>query len=155
MIPLLASGAASLASVLVNRAAGASSSSSGNVALDPKAFQKALSKASQDRPDQSPAQQQAAALTHRLMHSPEVEAALSGQPAGSVNALEVRADGGVVLQTARGAVAVQLTEPSRILAQQVYAASALTGVTAVSGSVASAGGTQAALRLPVQGSLLR
>ena len=155
MIPLLASGAASLASVLVNRAAGASSSSAGTVALDPKAFQKALSKASQDRPDQSPAQQQAVALTHRLMHSPEVEAALTSQPVGSVSAVEVRADGAVVLQTARGAVAVQLTESSRILAQQVYAASALTGVTAGSGAAASGSGTQGALRLPVQGASLR
>jgi len=159
MIPLLASGAASIASVLVNRAAGASSSSAGNMALDPKAFQKALSKATQERPDQSPAQQQAAALSHRLMHAPEVESALTSQPAGSVSAVEVRGDGSVVLQTARGPVAVQLTEASRALAQQVYASSAAAGVQAgVQAGVAmdsSGNGLQSPLRLPVQGASLR
>ncbi len=155
MIPLLASGAASIASVLVNRAAGASSSSAGNIALDPKAFQKALSKVTQERPDQSPAQQQAAALSHRLMHAPEVESALTNQPAGSVSAVEVRGDGSVVLQTARGPVAVQLTEASRALAQQVYASSAVSGVQAGAALDASGNGLQSSVRLPVQGASLR
>jgi hypothetical protein len=155
MIPLLASGAASLAGVLVNRAAGSSSSSAGNASVDPKAFQKALSKATQERPDQSPAQQQAAALSHRLMQAPEVEAALSRQPVGSVSAVEVRADGSVVLQTASGPVAVQMSDASRGIAQQLYASSTVPGAPSASGSGASVSGPTAALRLPVQGAALR
>lgn len=151
MIPLLASGAASLASVLVNRAAGSSSSAGGNVTLDAKAFERALSKVTANRSTLSPAEQQAAALNQRLMQSPEVEAALTAHPVGSVGAVEVRQDGSVFLQTAQGPVAVQLSLEGRDLARQAYAASVTTGVS----SANPAGGVQASLRIPVQGAGLR
>jgi hypothetical protein len=146
MIPLLASGAASLANVLVNRVSGASASTAGEtVTLDAKAFERALSKATGDRSNLSPAQQQAAALNHRLMQSPEIEAAVSARPQGSVSAVEVRQDGSVFVQTSEGPVAVQLSLESRELAKQAYATSVVTGVAGVDAS----SGTQSVLRIPV------
>jgi hypothetical protein len=153
MIPLLASGAASLANVLVNRVAGSSSASGGNVTLDAKAFERALSKAAGNRSNPSPAEQQAAALTQRLMQSPEMEAALTAHPVGSVGGVEVRQDGSVFLQTAQGAVAVQLSLEGRELARQAYAASVVTGGAGVTGlsGVAASGGVQPTLQIPLQG----
>lgn len=152
MIPLLASGAASLANVLVNRVAGSSSASSGqSVTFDAKAFERALNKASGNRAQLSPAEQQAAALSHRLMQSPEMEAALTARPAGTVDSVQVRQDGSVFLQTPEGPVAVQLTMEGRELARQAYAASVVAGVSESS----AAGGVQSTLRIPVAGAGLR
>jgi hypothetical protein len=147
MIPLLASGAASLANVLVNRVAGSASASGGNVTLDAKAFERALTKATANRTNLSPAEQQAAALTQRLMQSPEMEAALTAHPVGSVSGVDVSQDGSVFLQTAQGVVGVQLSLEGRELARQAYAASVVTGVSGVS----SSGGVQSSLRIPLQG----
>ncbi len=152
MIPLLASGAASLANVLINRVGGSASNSSGNVTLDAKAFERALNKVSGSRANMSPAEQQSAALNQRLMQSPEVEAALTAQPVGAVNAIQVRQDGSMYLETSQGPVAVQLTQEARELARQAYAASSV-GLS--SGANASSNGLQSSLRLPVQGAALR
>ena len=152
MIPLLASGAASLANVLVNRAVGSSSSAAGGtVTLDAKAFERALSKVSGNRANATPAEQQAAALNHRLMQSPEMEAALTARPVGSVGSVEVRQDGSVFLHTTDGPVAVQLSLEGRDLARQAYAASVATGVTPVSAS----GGVLNGVVIPVSGAGLR
>lgn len=151
MIPLLASGAASLVNVLVNRVAGSSSEASGNITLDPKAFQDALNRASGGKSVLSPAEQQAAALNQRLLQSPEVSAALNSQPVGSVGSVEVSQDGSVLLQTAQGSVLVPLTLEGRELARQAYAASIVTGATAVD---SARGGVQPVLRLPVQSNSL-
>lgn len=146
MIPLLASGAASIANVLVNRVAGASTSAAGGtVTLDAKAFERALNKATGDRANLSPAQQQAAALNYRLMQTPEIESAVSARPQGSVSAVEVRQDGLVLLQTSEGPVAVQLSAESRELARQAYATSLVSGAQGFD----AASGVQAALRIPV------
>lgn len=152
MIPLLASGAASLAGVLVNRAAGSSSSATGGtVTLDAKAFERALNKVSGNRGNLSPAEQQAAALNQRLMQTPEMEAALTARPVGSVGSVEVRPDGSVFLQTGQGPVAVQLTAEARELARQTYVASVAAG----SAVVSPAGGVQPSVFIPVQGAGLR
>lgn len=127
MIPLIAAGAASLTDVLVHRFSGSSSTGSGNTHVDSKSFQKSLDRAAGNRAILSPAEQQAAALTHRLLHSPEVESAISAQPAGSVTAVDVKADGTLHLRTSAGSVAVQLLPENRALAQQVYASSVLAG----------------------------
>jgi hypothetical protein len=152
MIPLLASGAASLANVLVNRTVGASSSGSGgNVTLDAKAFERALNKAAGGRSNMSPAEQQAAALHQRLMQSPEVEAALTARPVGSVGAVEVSQDGSVSLRTNEGPVAVQLTMEGRELAKQAYAASLMVGTAVAS----TEGGGRSSVVIPVAGAGLR
>lgn len=151
MIPLLASGAASLAGVLVNRATGSASASGGTVTLDAKAFERALNKVSGNRGNLSPAEQQAAALQQRLMQLPEMEAALTSRPVGSVGAVEVRQDGSVMVQTAQGPLAVQLTLESRELARQTYAASVAAGATLAS----PANGVQPSLMIPVAGAGLR
>jgi hypothetical protein len=151
MIPLLASGAASLANVLVNRAVGSSSGSGGSVTLDSKAFERALNKASGSRGSLTPAEQQAAALNHQLMHSAEIEAAVTARPVGSVAGVEVRQDGSVFLQTTDGPVAVQLSLEGRELARQTFAASAVAGA----GNLSQAGVAPVSLVLPAQGAGLR
>lgn len=147
MTPIVASGAASLAGVLINRAASYASSGSGNVSLDSKQFERALNKAVGSR-ERNAVEHQAAELRQRLMNRPELEAAIYSQPPGSVSGVEVRADGAVSLQTARGPVAVQLGDTSRELAQSLYAVSAVQGVVGAS-SLGSA--TQPPLTLPVSG----
>ena len=147
MIPIVASGAASLAGVLINKAAGHASSSAGNFSVDPKEFERALNKAGGGR-DRSPVDQQASDLRQRLMHRPEVEAAIYSQPPGSVSGVEIRADGTLSLQTNKGPVAVQLGSASRELAQSLYAVSAVQGAVAAS-PLGSA--TQSPLLLSLQG----
>jgi len=155
MIPLLASGAASLANVLVNRISGSSSAPSGNLNLDPKAFAQALDKASGAKGVLSPAEQQAQALNQKLMQSAELQASIASQPQGSVASVEVRQDGSVFLQTTQGLVSVPLSLEGRELARQAYGASL--PITSPA-SVSSSGGVQPVLRLPAQsaqfGSLL-
>jgi hypothetical protein len=147
MNPIVASGAASLAGVLINKAVGQASSAQGNVALDPKEFERALNKAAGVKGRQA-AGQQAADLRQRLMQRPELEAAIYSQPAGSVSGVEVRADGSLSLRTSNGPVSVQLGAASRELAQSLYAVSAVQGV---AGSAAPTSATQAPLLLPLQG----
>jgi hypothetical protein len=154
MNPIVASGAASLAGVLINKVSGHSSSPSGNVLLEPKEFERALNKAGGSRDRQS-VQHQAADLRQKLMQRPEVEAAIYSQPPGSVTGLELRADGSLSLRTNAGPVAVQMGSATRELAQAVYSASA---VQAVGGGGAANGAPQAPLLLPlqmVQGAALR
>ena len=154
MIPIVASGAASLAGVLISKAVGQASSASGNVSIDPKEFERALNKASGTK-ERHAAGQQAADLRQRLMQRPELEAAIYSQPAGAVSGVEIRADGSLSLRTANGPVAVQLGSASRELAQSLYAVSAVQGV---AGTAAPTTGTQAPLLLPyqaVQGGALR
>ena len=146
MTPIIASGAASLVGVLVNRAAGQASTPEGNHAIHPKEFERALNKAATTRERQM-AEVQAAELRHRLLHSAEVEAAVSNQPKGTVSGLEIKADGSVSLQTSRGPVAVQLGSPSRELAQAVYMASA---VQSPQGAAAVTGSLQAPLVIPFE-----
>ena len=147
MTPIVASGAASLAGVLINKAASYASSASGNVALDSKQFERALNKATSSR-ERNAVEHQAAELQQRLMKRPELEAAIYNQPVGSVTGMEVRADGSVSLQTAKGPVAVQLGGATRELAQSLYAVSAVQGVGAAS-PLGSA--TQSPLVLSLQG----
>jgi len=147
MTPIVASGAASLAGVLVNKAVSYASSASGNVSLDSKQFERALNKASGAR-ERSAVEHQAADLRQRLMNRPELEAAIYNQPAGSVSGLQIRADGSVSLQTARGPVSVQLGDVSRELAQSLYAVSAVQGAPE---SAALGSATQPPLTLPLQG----
>ncbi len=151
MIPLLASGAASLANVLVNRISGASSTSSGNLNLDPKAFAQALDKASGAKGTLSPLEQQALALNQKFLNSAEMQASIASQPSGSVGGVEIRQDGSVTLQTVQGPVAVPLSLEGRDLARQAYGASVLTNS---SSSVSLSGGVQPVLRLPVQNAQL-
>jgi hypothetical protein len=155
MNPIVASGAASLAGVLINKISGHSSSPSGNVLLDPKEFERALNKAGGSKERQA-LQHQAADLRQRLMQRPEVEAAIYSQAPGSVSGLEVRADGSLSLRTSSGVVAVQLGSASRELAQSLYSVSAVQA----SAAPASAGdATHAPLFLPItqggQGAALR
>jgi len=147
MIPIVASSAASLAGVLISKAAGHASSSTGNVSVDPKEFERALNKAGGPRDRQS-VDQQASDLRQRLMQRPELESAIYNQPAGSVSGVEIRGDGSLSLQTSKGPVAVQLGSASRELAQSLYAVSAVQGM-AGAGSLNSA--TQSPLLLPMQG----
>lgn len=149
MTPIVASGAASLAGVLINKAASYASSASGNVSLDSKQFERALNKAAGAR-ERSSVEHQAADLRQRLINRPELEAAIYNQPAGSVSGLQIRADGTVSLQTAKGPVAVQLGDVSRQLAQSLYAVSAVQGVPGLS-SLGSATQSQSPLMLPLQG----
>lgn len=149
MTPIVASGAASLAGVLINKAVGFASSASGNVSLDPKEFERALNKAAGSR-ERHAVDQQATDLRQRLLKQPELEAAIYSQPAGSVSGVEIRADGTLSLQTARGPVAVQLGGQSRELAQELYAVSAVQGV---GGIAAQSVGAQSPLLLPLQGGL--
>jgi len=154
MNPIVASGAASLAGVLIRKVSGHSSSPSGNVMLEPKEFERALNKAGGSRERQA-GQQQVADLRQRLMQRPEVEAAIYSQPPGSVTGLELRPDGSLFLRTSAGPVAVQLGSATRELAQAVYSASA---VQAAAGVAAANSATQAPLVLPlqmVQGTALR
>jgi hypothetical protein len=147
MIPIVASGAASLAGVLINRAAGHASSETGNVSLNPKEFERALNKATGSR-QRHAVEQQASDLRQRLLQRPELEAAISNQPPGSVSGVEIRADGSLSLRTSNGPVAVQLGADSRGLAQSLYAVSAVQGV---SGTTASNTATQSPLLLSFQG----
>ena len=147
MIPIVASGAASLAGVLINKAIGQASSAQGNVSLDPKEFERVLNKAAGAK-ERQVAGQQAADLRQRLMQRPELEAAIYNQPAGTVSGVEIRADGAVSLRTSNGPVGVQLGAASRELAQSLYAVSAVEGVT---GAAAPTSATQAPLLLPLQG----
>jgi hypothetical protein len=154
MNPIVASGAASLAGVLINKVSGHSSSPSGNVMLEPKEFERALNKASGSR-DRQAAQQQAVDLRHRLMQRPELEAAIFSQPPGSVTGVELRADGSMSLRTSNGPVAVQVGSATRELAQAVYSASAVQGPAGVATANSA---SQAPLLLPlttVQGVALR
>jgi hypothetical protein len=154
MTPIVASGAASLVGVLVNRAAGHASTSEGNHAIHPKDFERALNRAATTR-ERQVAEMQAAELRQRLLHSAEVEAAISNQPRGTVSGLEIKADGSVSLQTNRGPVAVQLGGASRELAQAVYLASA---VQSSQGAAATNSAPQSPLLVPlelVQGAALR
>jgi hypothetical protein len=147
MIPIVASGAASLAGVLISKAAGHASSAAGNVTVDPKEFERTLNKAGGARERQA-ADHQATDLRQRLMQRPELEAAIYNQPAGSVSGVEIRADGSLSLRTANGPVAVQLGSASRELAQSLYAVSAVQGV----GGAATPGtATQSPLLLSFQG----
>lgn len=155
MIPLLASGAASLANVLVNRAAGSSASQGGNLHLDAKSFERALNKASGNKQTMSPAEQQSAALSHQLMKKPEIEAAISAQPANTVSGVAVQADGSVGLQTSRGIIPVQLAADSRQLAQALYNASMVQEASAAQSPSLSLAKTDTALILPLQGGALR
>ena len=123
MIPLVAAGAASIADVLVHRFSGSTSSGAGNANLDSHSFQKTLQRASGNNTIMSPAEQQVAALTQRLLHTTELESAMSQQAPGSVLAVDVKGDGNVQLQTTNGPVAVQMLPENRELAMQVYAAS--------------------------------
>ena len=147
MTPIVASGAASLAGVLINKAANYASSASGNVSLDAKQFERALNKAAGSR-ERAAVQHQAAELRQRLMNRPELEAAIYSQPPGSVSGMEIRADGSVSLQTAKGPVAVQLGDASRELAQSLYAVSAVQGI---SGSSSLGSATQPPLMVPLSG----
>jgi hypothetical protein len=147
MIPIVASSAASLAGVLISKAAAHSSSSAGNVSVDPKEFERALNKAGGSR-DRHPVDQQASDLRQRLLQRPELEAAIYSQPAGSVSGVEIRADGSLSLQTNRGPVAVQLGSASRELAQSLYAVSAVQGV---AGTASLNSATQSPLLLSLQG----
>jgi hypothetical protein len=151
MTPIVASGAASLAGVLINKAASYASSASGNVSLDSKQFERALNKAAGSR-ERSAVEHQAADLRQRLMNRPELEAAIYSQPAGSVSGVQIHADGSVSLQTAKGPVAVQLGDASRELAQSLYAVSAVQGVV---GAPSLESATQPPLTLPLQGGTLR
>ena len=144
MVPLIAAGAASLTDVLVHRFSGKSSSGAGNVNLDGHSFQRTLDRAAGNRAVMTPAEQQSAALSQRLLHSTEVEAAISAQPAGSVTSVDVKRDGSVQLQTASGAVAVQLMPENRELAKQVFASSV---VSASPTSAAAANDPQSVVRL--------
>jgi hypothetical protein len=147
MTPIVASGAASLAGVLISKAANYASSASGNVSLDPKQFERALNKATGSR-EHGAFERQAADLRQRLMNRPELEAAVYSQPAGSVSGVQIQADGSVSLQTARGPVAVQLGDATRQLAQSLYAVSAVQDVVGAS-SLGSA--AQPPLTVPLQG----
>ena len=147
MIPIVASGAASLAGVLINKAVGQASSASGNVSLDPKEFERALNRAAGSR-DRRAVDQQASDLRQRLMQRPELEAAIYSQPAGSVSGVEIRGDGSVSLRTSNGPVAVQLGGVSRDLAQSLYAVSAVQGA---SGTASTNTATQSPLLLSVEG----
>lgn len=154
MNPILASGAASLAGVLINKVSGHSSSPSGNLMLEPKEFERALNRAGGSR-DRQAVQQQAADLHQKLLQRPEVEAAIYSQPPGAVTGLELRADGSLSLRTSAGPVAVQMGSATRELAQAVYSASA---VQAAAGVATANSAPQAPLLLPlqmVQGAALR
>lgn len=146
MTPIVASGAASLAGVLINKVAGHASSESGNVHLNPKEFERALNKASASR-ERHATDQQAADLRQKLMRAPELEAAIYSQPPGSVTGVEIKADGALSLHTSRGPVAVQLGSASRELAQSLYAVSAVEGI---QGAAPLNGNVQAPLVLPMQ-----
>lgn len=145
MNPIVASGAASLAGVLVRKISGQSSSAAGNVLLDPKEFERALNRAGASR-ERHAAHQQAADLRQRLMQRPEVEAAISAQPSGTVSGLDVRPDGSVSLRTSAGAVAVRMGSESRELAQTLYSVSAVQA-TATGNSTGDA--TQAPVFIPI------
>ena len=147
MNPIVASGAASLAGVLINKVAGHSSSSSGNVQLNPKEFERALNKAS-DSKDRHALEQQASDLRHRLMHRPEVEAAIYSQPLGSVSGVQLGSDGSISLRTSAGTVPVQLGSETREMAQALYSVSA---VQPSPGAASFGTATQAPLILPVEG----
>ena len=136
MIPLIAAGAASIADVLVHRFSGTTSSGAGNAQLDGHSFQKTLDRAGAGKAILTPAEQQAAALSQRLLHTAEIESAISQYPQGSVLSVNVKADGNVQLQTSNGLVSVQMLPENRELAQQVYASSVLAGA----GSPATLGG---------------
>lgn len=156
MTPILASGAASLAGVLVNRITGSSSSSSAsnsaNIQLDPKAFERTLNQARDRRHDASELQAAGAELRRKLLQQPEIEAAMYAQPAGSVSAVSINADGSVALQTSRGPVAVHLSEQTRAMAQSLYTASAVQGT---AGPSAMGGSTQSPILVPLQSVLSR
>ena len=130
MTPILASGAASLAGILVNRLGGSSSSVEGNTVLDPKAFERSLNRASGKDREAAP-HAEPESLRRKLMLQPDIEAAILGQPAGSVSSLSIQADGSVQLNTSRGPVAVHLSEQSRAMAQSLYTASAVQGTAGV------------------------
>ncbi|NBV85203.1 MAG: hypothetical protein EBS01_02810 [Verrucomicrobia bacterium] len=130
MIPLVAAGAASIADVLVHRFSGSSSGAAGNAHLESHSFQKTLQRASASKAIMTPAEQQAASLSQRLLHTAEVESAISRQAPGTVLSVDVKSDGNVQLQTTNGAVAVQMLPQNRELAMQVYAASIAAGVQA-------------------------
>jgi len=151
MNPIVASGAASLAGVLINKVVGHSSSPGGNVVLDAKEFERALNKAGGTRNRSGIQQQQQDDLRQRLMRQPEVESAIYSQAAGSVTGMEIRADGSMSLRTSNGPVAVHLSSASRELAQSLYSVSA---VQATAGAGAANSSTQAPpvpLILPLQG----
>jgi hypothetical protein len=147
MNPIVASGAASLAGVLISKVAGHSSSSSGNVQLNPKDFERALNKAAGSK-ERHALEQQASDLRHRLMHRPEVEAAIYSQPSGSVSGIQLSADGSISLRTSAGAVPIQLGSATREMAQALYSVSA---VQPSSGAASFGTATQAPLILPVEG----
>lgn len=150
MNPIVASGAASLAGVLINKVAGHSSSSSGNVVLDPKEFERALNRAGGTR-DRHGIQQQQEDLRHRLMRQPEVEAAIYSQAAGTVSGMEIRGDGSLSLRTSTGTVAVQLSSASRELAQSLYSMSAVQATAGVGAMNTATQAPPAPLFLPLQG----
>jgi hypothetical protein len=59
-------------------------------------------------------------LQQQVWQIPEVAAALSSQPAGTVTAAEVRADGSVALLTSRGPVEVAVSAESRNFSHRIY-----------------------------------
>jgi hypothetical protein len=122
MSPLVISGAASVANLLISgvgKALGAPSVTASTQAPLAKGFDHALYKAAGSGMGLAGS---ASALNgvspvefqkESILRMPEVQSALAAQPAGSVTGIEVRQDGSVALSTARGAVEVSLSQASR------------------------------------------
>jgi hypothetical protein len=122
MSPLVLSGAASVANLLISGVSNALTSSAVPSPVKPapaKGFDHALYKAAGSGVAlPSAARTSGAASGLDLQRSvvlalPEVQAAISSQPAGSVTGLEIREDGSAALCTLRGPVEVALSPVSR------------------------------------------
>lgn len=158
MSPLVISGAASVANLLVSGAGkflGSPSVTASTPAPIARGFDHALYKAAgmgmgvaNSAPDSvgvSPVDFQ----RESILRMPEVQSAIASQPAGSVNGIEVRQDGSIALSTARGAVEVSLSQSSREVSLRAFAA-----LSEVSRSVGPGGlgGAQTLAALPADSS---
>jgi hypothetical protein len=122
MSPLVLSGAASVANLLISGVSNALTSAATPSPAKPapaKGFDHALYKAagsgvalpSAARPSSAPSGLDLQRLA--VLGLPEVRAAIASQPAGSVTGVEVREDGSAALCTLRGPVEVALSPVSR------------------------------------------
>ena len=131
MSPLVISGAASVANLLVSgvgKALGASSVTASTQAPVGKGFDHALYKAAGSGMGLAGSGASLAGVSpvelqkESILQMPEVQSALAAQPAGSVTGIEVRQDGSVALSTVRGSVEVALSQSSRESSLRAFSA---------------------------------
>ena len=122
MSPLVLSGAASVANLLISGVSNALSSPAVSVSSQPapaKGFDHALYKAAGSGvalPSASRSSGQGSGVELQrssILQLPEIQSAIAGQPTGSVTGVEVREDGSAAISTLRGPVEVALSQPSR------------------------------------------